>query len=1348
MSLSSAFVALASGAAKALADGSADHPDRLRQRSASMPNQIQLLTGKVCAGKGFTAENGAFIVDGLSFPQEVEPWSVSVGNLAEAVEELKKAERDPRRPILVLGCPIVDGPGSLVVRQRYDSSGGYLTRTKHNIADKGQIACFAEVARHLYVIDFDPTTAQRKWCESRGLDVFANPEAAVRACVEQFFPTEVRRCTYAYQLSASCGLSGCGRKTLEAHHVKFHLFVWLRKPQYPNVVKAWIAEQCGRNAADRFGEKKKNGHTAGGLDLSLYQAVQPCFISVRFSGCADPLAGKRWGTVEGECEVLDLVLTDGKNGELQLAPDECSSTYTTAAIQIGRGPSVRRISWAAANDGELNKWPSGYKARLALIAQRGTHVTCFYASRPLGRQLVSTHGDGAEASDDYTKAVQEFFDAIDSKPRSDNSRERIAHHRKQALEHIAEGIARARVIIAERKTRRRRVVPHFANEETALCDAEARMQKIVDGFILKASQRMNYALAFARAFKVSWLLPETWPEGCQPIEVPRQIIAATTGAGKTRASLLSYLKSGLAETTRLYYFVPTHKKASELKADFDQLASDLGVAASASIFSGITRGCLAKKKDKARYDAAMACADVGISPKTSACVGCPFAANCSWLKQADDSTPGLKIVPTAYLGFAIPGFAETDKGAPPILGAVIDEDFIQSLKIQRSAGPREIPLYSDFQLKWLERDGCAPRDLLSDADKWSLSETANAVRKLFDFEGPLNFERFDTLIAEHARRRGVVEVCDLLKSYVWDVKKLVAARVRDDLEAGRRVGFEARDVLRRVTFLSDLLQMMRTVRFARRDLDETTACKVEHAKRGAKMHLLWYRRLAPTLASLPLLYLDATTELELAKLPFQQWDELLNADVDLDVEFEKIDIAAPHQKLVKVINAPVGKRAFDEAGTEWKDTKKRRRKSRRVEDSEAVENERESEPKAGKTRVPKRMHNNAAWADVLRVGEAICGRAVVDGHEAGLISYKGVEAYAKRFGFFNGVHVGHFGSLRGVNAWERCRVLVTVGRTVPVDGELENEAEARFVLDRHGRRPSRGLGIKRVARAIRVAADGSHEPDGISVDVEEPACPLVAMVYRAVTTAEVMQAVGRARGVRRGPKDEVLVMEFSPVFLNATYAAVVDWNAFGGISEIDAVIHSQGVVPLRKPGHLKALAPWCFGGVEQTRGSLYDRTERMFANWPGRNEFGQNSAHHLYRERISYIGNSRNNDRIRYAWPNFSSDTVIYGDPSTDEILKAALLAGETYRAKGAQDSLSCVVDANRRTAAASALKRATGCVLGPASRGAPRKALPSPAALRMRALRERKKAGHHRKPRRGSGRNRKISRVSRSKAA
>ena len=98
------------------------------------------------------------------------------------------------------------------------------------------------------------------------------------------------------------------------------------------------------------------------------------------------------------------------------------------------------------------------------------------------------------------------------------------------------------------------------------------------------------------------VLLEEMPE---PTEIPRLAITVTPGAGKTYEALREFLSSGLATTTRLYFAVPTHPKASELKKDFDKLAVEAGIDVQASIMSGLERSCLAKKKGTVRSSKAV-----------------------------------------------------------------------------------------------------------------------------------------------------------------------------------------------------------------------------------------------------------------------------------------------------------------------------------------------------------------------------------------------------------------------------------------------------------------------------------------------------------------------------------------------------------------------------------------------------------------------------------------------------------------------------------------------------------------------------------------------------------------------
>ena len=118
-----------------------------------------------------------------------------------------------------------------------------------------------------------------------------------------------RATSFGYALSAGAGIDKNGNRNGSV--VKFHIFFWLETPVMPEVVKAWMGAQNRLNAARGFGKLHKNGQTAAGLDLALYQAVQPHFIGVRFEGGDDPLASQRWGFVPGDTRELFARNGDG-----------------------------------------------------------------------------------------------------------------------------------------------------------------------------------------------------------------------------------------------------------------------------------------------------------------------------------------------------------------------------------------------------------------------------------------------------------------------------------------------------------------------------------------------------------------------------------------------------------------------------------------------------------------------------------------------------------------------------------------------------------------------------------------------------------------------------------------------------------------------------------------------------------------------------------------------------------------------------------------------------------------------------------------------------------------------------
>jgi hypothetical protein len=74
--------------------------------------------------------------------------------------------------------------------------------------------CFEQVSRYNYMADFDCHEGDKErnlkgyeeWCQARGLDVFEDPEGAIRAVVDEFFPPIFRSVSFGYQLSASAGI--------------------------------------------------------------------------------------------------------------------------------------------------------------------------------------------------------------------------------------------------------------------------------------------------------------------------------------------------------------------------------------------------------------------------------------------------------------------------------------------------------------------------------------------------------------------------------------------------------------------------------------------------------------------------------------------------------------------------------------------------------------------------------------------------------------------------------------------------------------------------------------------------------------------------------------------------------------------------------------------------------------------------------------------------------------------------------------------------------------------------------------------------------------------------------------
>src|SRR5262249_21663925 len=100
-----------------------------------------------------------------------------------------------------------------------------------------------------------------------GLDLYADPDGAIRVCVKEWFPQDIARASYIYQFSASAGIGKDGK--LDGARIKFHIFFLTAQPLLPSVMKERIDAQNALLIELGYGEKAGNGAIRAGHDPAL-----------------------------------------------------------------------------------------------------------------------------------------------------------------------------------------------------------------------------------------------------------------------------------------------------------------------------------------------------------------------------------------------------------------------------------------------------------------------------------------------------------------------------------------------------------------------------------------------------------------------------------------------------------------------------------------------------------------------------------------------------------------------------------------------------------------------------------------------------------------------------------------------------------------------------------------------------------------------------------------------------------------------------------------------------------------------------------------------------------------------
>ena len=134
------------------------------------------------------------------------------------------------------------------------------------------------------------------------------------------------------------------------------------------------------------------------------------------------------------------------------------------------------------------------------------------------------------------------------------------------------------------------------------------------------------------------------------------------------------------------------------------------------------------------------------------------------------------------------------------------------------------------------------------------------------------------------------------------------------------------------------------------------------------------------------------------------------------------------------------------------------------------------------------------------------------------------------FGGIPGVDVAHFNAIAGLDCWRDVRLLVVVGRPLPSETALHPLCGAFF------RHASRG-DYRHVARGVRMRDGASRSVRAIEHEDER-----AEILRAAICDDELIQAIGRGRGINRTEADPLEVHLLADVALPLVHDRVLAWE--------------------------------------------------------------------------------------------------------------------------------------------------------------------------------------------------------------
>lgn len=301
-----------------------------------------------------------------------------------------------------------------------------------------------------------------------------------------------------------------------------------------------------------------------------------------------------------------------------------------------------------------------------------------------------------------------------------------------------------------------------------------------------------------------------------------------------------------------------------------------------------------------------------------------------------------------------------------------------------------------------------------------------------------------------------------------------------------------------------------------------------------------------SLSHLPILHLDATLRLDLARTVLP------------GLEVTDITAAAPYMRVTSVSGSFCKATLVEDPSASPEENRRRRNRLQECVD-------------------------HVRW-EAARVAP---GRVLV-------VTYKQIE---QAFAGIAGVETGHFKAIAGLDAYKDVALLIVIGRPLPGADDLQKLASTYL-----GHFPT---GTYRNVRRGLMIRDGSRR----SISVIEHEDPKAELLRKAVCDDEVIQAIGRGRGVNRTADNPLEVQVLADVALPLIHDRVMTWESI--VPDVLQRMLLAGIA-VDSPADAAALHPMLFSSSNQAK-MMFNRTVFGCQNPIGNSyrEMTLKSAHYL-----------------------------------------------------------------------------------------------------------------------------------------